>query len=64
MRVSATKSADALLPMKRAITQGSSEIGYRFPRAAALHKAGAAVLLVIAVGVNAIDNGDKIVFLH
>src|SRR5699024_7892932 len=40
------------------------KISYRFPRAAALHKAGAAVLLVIAVGVNAIDNRDKIVFLH
>src|SRR5699024_6259289 len=40
------------------------EIGYRFPRAAALHKAGAAVLFIIAVGINAIDNRDEILSFH
>src|SRR5699024_5416241 len=40
------------------------EIGYRFPRAAALHKAGTAVLFIIAVGINAIDNRDEILSFH
>src|SRR5699024_12845936 len=39
------------------------EIGYRFPRAAALHKAGRAVLFIIALGIHAIHNSCEILSL-